>query len=121
MKIARIKSESGMTLLEVLIAMLILSTSLLVLLNMAMVALDANEWSRNTTTTMQLVQEKLEQLRTANHPLPGQDTVATYVRTWTVDSVAHHLREVNITVTWVDMQNQVQVDSLSTFLRTDAS
>jgi hypothetical protein len=69
----------------------------------------------------QLVQEKLEQLRTVSTPLPGQDTIAEYVRTWTVDSVASHLRHVNITVTWVDMQNQIQIDSLSSFIKTDAS
>ena len=51
------KQEAGFTILEVLIAMIILSISLLVLLNMAMVALDGNDWSNNTTVATQLLQE----------------------------------------------------------------
>ena len=57
------KNERGITILEVLIAMIILSFSLLLLLNMAMVALDGNDWSNKTTVATQLMQQKLEQLR----------------------------------------------------------
>ena len=42
---------------EVMIAMLILSTSLLVLLNRRQ-AIDGNDWSDNTTAVTQLMQQK---------------------------------------------------------------
>ncbi|MEE8577304.1 MAG: prepilin-type N-terminal cleavage/methylation domain-containing protein, partial [candidate division Zixibacteria bacterium] len=63
MKMHAIRNQEGVTLLEVLIAMIILSVSLLLLLNMAMVALDGNDWANNTTIATQLMQQKLEQLR----------------------------------------------------------
>ena len=49
MKIRCIKNQDGVTILEVLIAMIILSLALLLLLNMAMVALDGNDWANNMT------------------------------------------------------------------------
>jgi len=75
-----IKSQDGITLLEVMVAMIIMSFSLLLLLNMTMVALDGNTWSENTTVTTQLLQEKLEQLRSVRNTnlQSGSDTAQGY-------------------------------------------
>ena len=116
----RIRDRSGLTLLEVLIAIIILSMSLLLLLNMAMVAMDGNDWSNNTTVATQLLQEKLEQLRTSHSPTGGSDTISDYARAWTVSSPANHLRRVDIRVTWEDIRNRVKVDSMTAYIKTDS-
>jgi len=86
MRKIRINNESGITILEVLIAMIILSMALLVLLNMAMVALDGNQWSDRTTVATQALQQKLEQMRSdvAGGLNDGIDTVGGMIRKWTV-------------------------------------
>ena len=109
-----------MTLLEVMIAMVIMSISLLLLLNMAMVALDGNDWSNKTTIATQLMQEKLDQLRSSPTPSSGGDTALGVVRNWTVTNAGSHLRQVGIDVTWEDIRGKMVTDSLSTFIKTDS-
>jgi len=113
-------NQSGLTLLEVLIAMVILSISLILLLNMAMVALDGNDWSNKTTIATQLIQEKLEQLRNSSNPISGGDTALGVVRSWTVSNVGNHLRRVDICVTWEDIRANTMADTMTTFIKTDS-
>ncbi len=120
MKNKVISNQSGLTLLEVMIAMVIMSISLLLLLNMAMVALDGNDWSNKTTLATQLMQEKLEQLRNTTIPTSGEDTTAGFVRTWTVSTAGGHLRKVNINVTWEDVRAMTKMDSMTAFIKTDS-
>ncbi len=116
----KIQTESGLTLLEVLIAMVIMTVALLLLLNMAMVALDGNDWSNKTTVATQLMQEKLEQLRYSPSLSGGTDTVGGVVRNWRVSHAGNHLRQVSIVVTWKDIRARTVIDSLSTLINTDS-
>ena len=120
MKMKRIQNQDGITLLEVLIAMIILTLSLLVLLNMAMVALDGNDWANNTTVATQLMQEKLEELRGDVNPASGNDTVGSISRSWTVTPVSSHLRRVDVKVNWEDISAKAMTNSLTSFIRTDS-
>lgn len=117
MKKLKIQNQDGLTLLEVLIAMLILSLSLLLLLNMAMVALDGNDWANKTTLATHLMQEKLEQLRSSNNPTSGADTSRGVSRTWTVNSAGTNLNEINIKVGWEDVRGNAKHDSLTAYLK----
>ena len=122
MNIKIISNEKGITILEVLIAIIILSMALLLLMNMAMVALDGNDWSNKTTIATNLLQEKIEQLRGMNH-LPfgsGSDTVGEVVRNWRVSSAGNHLRQVDVQVIWEDIKAQTKTNSMTTFIRTDS-
>ncbi|HEX2897846.1 MAG TPA: prepilin-type N-terminal cleavage/methylation domain-containing protein [candidate division Zixibacteria bacterium] len=122
MKILKIKSnKSGFTILEVVIAMLILSMSLLLLLNMAMVALDGNDWSNKTTNATQLIQEKLEQLRSTTNPAGGNDVVNGVTRTWVVSNAGNHLRRIDITVQWDDVKSKPHSNAITTYIRTDST
>ena len=94
--------------------------SLLLLLNMAMVALDGNDWSNNTTMATQLLQEKLEQLRTDGNPTSGFDSIADYKRKWQVSNAGNHLRRVDIYVKWEDIRNRVKVDSMTSYIKSDS-
>ena len=120
MRMKRIQNQNGITLLEVLIAMIILSLALLVLLNMAMVALDGNDWANNTTVATQLMQEKLEQLRGDVNPTGGADTVGDVSRTWSVTPVSSHLRRVDVSVNWHDISGTAKTNSLTSYIRTDS-
>ncbi|HUV30792.1 MAG TPA: prepilin-type N-terminal cleavage/methylation domain-containing protein [Acidobacteriota bacterium] len=122
MKTTVLKSQRGVTLLEVLIAMIILSFALLLLLNMAMVALDGNDWSNKTTIATQLLQEKLEQLRSIKDSslTDGSDTAQGFVRNWTVSNAGTHLREVRVQIHWEDIRAQQHVNSMTTKIRTDS-
>lgn len=114
-------NQNGLTLLEVLMAIVILSVSLLLLLNMAMVALDANDWSNKTTLAIQAAQEKLENLRSsANSMSSGQDTVGGVSRQWTVTNVGNFLRKVDVVITWEDIRTHDHSDTLTAFIRTDS-
>ena len=122
MKLTRkISNNSGFTILEVIIAILILSMSLLLLLNMAMVALDGNDWSNRTTNATQLIQEKLEQLRSNSSPAGGNDVVNGVTRTWVVSDAGNHLRRIDISVQWEDVKSQDHTNSITTYIRTDST
>jgi len=118
--IMRMRNQNGLTLLEVLISMVILSISLLLLLNMAMVALDSNDWSNKATIATQLLQQKLEQLRNTTIPVSGADTSNGVELNWTVSDVGSHLRQVDITATWEDIKSSPVTNSITTFIKTDS-
>ena len=119
--LGKISNPVGFTILEVLIAILIMSMALLLLLNMAMVALDGNDWSHKTTNATQLIQEKLEELRTTSNPTSGADTVDNVTRTWNVSSAGNHLRRVDILVQWEDIKAKSHTNTITTYIRTDST
>ncbi len=112
----------GISILEILVAMIILGLSLLLLLNMAMVALDGNDWSNKTTMATQLLQEKLEQLRSVRNStlVGGSDIVQGFPRTWTVSNAGNHLRRLDVSITWEDVRAQQHVESMTAYVRTDS-
>lgn len=120
MHMNKIQNQNGITLLEVLISMIILSLAVLVLLNMALVALDSNDWANRTTVATQLMQEKLEQLRSVQNPTSGSDTIAGIERAWSVTPVSSHLREVIVRVDWDDLRNTRKSNALTSYIRTDS-
>ena len=120
MRFHKFSRTDGVTLMEVMIAMIILSMSLLVLLNMAMVALDGNDWSNKTTVATQLLQQKLEELRASGSLTSGEDVVNGVSRRWTVSNAGSHLRNVTVAVTWEDVRARMHLDSIAALIRTDS-
>lgn len=123
MKRIKLLQDKGLTILEVLVAMLILSLSLLLLLNMAMVALDGNDWSNNTTIATQLMQEKLEQMRNVPNlgsANSGYDTAYGVKRVWKVENAGNHLRKVEVQVLWDDIRGKRKTNSLTAYIKTDS-
>lgn len=114
-----IGNKSGITLLEVLIAMLILSMSLLLLLNMAMVAVDGNDWSNKTTIATQLMQEKLEEIRGTSNFVDGTDVVDGVTRTWRCSDAGPHLMRVDVQVDWEDVRSKDKSNTMTAFVRTE--
>ncbi len=118
----RLKSERGVSLLEVMVAMIITSMSLMMLLNMAMIALDGNDWSNKTTIATQVMQEKLEQIRGGGMALmqSGTDTAQGLSRVWKVSSAGSHLRKVEVEVSWTDIKAKAHTNRLTAYIRTDS-
>lgn len=115
----RIQNNDGFTIMEVMISMIILTLSLLLLLNMAMIALEGNDWSNRATASTQLIQEKLEELRTDKNLQSGNDSLNGISRSWTVTKVANHLRRVDITASWQNQNGQTLENSITAYIRTD--
>lgn len=120
MNMCKLKSQKGISMLEVLIAMIILSMALLVLLNMAMVALDGNYWSDRTTVATQMMQQKLEQMRAdvAAGLTSGEDTVDNIARKWTVTNVGSHLRQIEVQAVWLDLRQHERTNTVTALIRT---
>jgi Tfp pilus assembly protein PilV len=116
----KIANERGITILEVMIAVVVLSLSLLLLLNMAMVAVDGNDWSNKSTVATQMLQDKVEQLRTGQSMSNGSDSLSGITRTWTVQGAGSHLRQVAVTVNWKNMKGQAKSSSVTALIETDS-
>lgn len=119
----KLNDNKGISLLEVLVAMIILGMALLVLLNMSMVALDGNDWSNKNTNATQVIQEKLEQLRNVsnlNSSASGSDTTSGIERVWTVSDAAQHLKQVDVTAYWVNIRGERVSSSITSFVKTDS-
>lgn len=121
-RIRKLKSQAGVSLLEVMVAMILTSFSLMMLLNMAMIALDGNDWSNKTTLATQVMQEKLEQIRGSGMAamVSGNDTAQGLNRVWKVTDAGSHLRRVEVEVTWSDIKAKRHSNSLTAYIRTDS-
>ncbi|MHC4800184.1 MAG: type IV pilus modification PilV family protein [Planctomycetota bacterium] len=121
-KTTTINNQRGISLLEVLVAMILMAFSLLLTLNMAMVALDGNYWSNNTTKATQLLQEKLEQLRAAGPAglKSGSDTTEGLIRSWRVSKVATHLKQIDVQIKWEDIQARTHTDMITSWVNADS-
>ena len=120
MQSRKIANEKGITILEVMIAVVILSLSLLLLLNMAMIAVDGNDWSNKTTRATQMMQQKLEELRAQADPSSGTDNTDGVTRTWTVTDVSNHLRRIDVQTQWQDVRSLTKTNSVTAYITTDS-
>ncbi len=114
-------NQRGISLLEVMVAMILTSFSLLMLLHMAMIALDSNDWSNKTTVATQVLQEKLEQLRGGGAAVlnSGSDTTQGLTRTWTVTTMNAHLRRVDVQVAWNNINAEQHTNTLTAYITTE--
>ncbi len=115
-----IKGESGFTILEVMISLVIFSLGLLLLMSMLVVSIHGNYWSEKTTLSTQLIRERLEQMK--NTPsaslTSGSDVVAGYNRSWTVHALATPgLVEAKVVVRWSDAELRSYACSTVTYIQ----
>lgn len=119
--------EDGFTLLEVLVAMIIISIGILGLAPMLVVSMQGNQFSREVTDVAYIAQDRLEQLRnqTVITPIPLYETTtgikgiytrAVNVSDQTVDgSIPPGVYRLSVTVTWTDKQGQSHSSSYLTY------
>ena len=93
MTISGLRNQKGFTLLEIMVAMAILTIALLSLVSVTVMVIKGNSFSKTMTTATTLAKDKLEQLKDTAYGSSsgysslggGADTVGViYTRTWTV-------------------------------------
>jgi type II secretory pathway pseudopilin PulG len=94
--------ESGITLIEVLAAMIILALGILTLLPMATLSIDANVQARDTDQVMAMIQNQIEWLRNQDVLTSGSyaDTTSGMYMTWWTQTESEGLQEVIVEVNW---------------------
>ena len=117
------QDEKGLTLLEVLVAMVVLSLGLLALAKMQITAIQVNATSGRLTQGTAIAQDQVEQLmalpytdaKLDDQTPVGEVTTYTearpaqgYTVTWTVDqdTPAVGVKTINLTVTWSNRGQQ---------------
>jgi prepilin-type N-terminal cleavage/methylation domain-containing protein len=113
----RINNEKGLSLIEVLMTIVILSVGLLGVANMQVVAIKVNDNSNQLTQATTITQDKVEELMAlpfdavvlADATPPGQFTTHTeadpppgYAVEWQVDINADGTKTINVNTTWVN-------------------
>ena len=101
------KKDSGFTMIELLIAMGILSVALLSLGSMVYSVMNSTSLSKGMTVATTLMQDKMEGMKNTvvSSLTTGNDTVQlgniNYLRQWTVFPSAN-TRTITVTVNWTD-------------------
>jgi type IV pilus assembly protein PilV len=103
------QDEKGLTLLEVLVAMVVLSLGLLALAKMQITAIQVNAISGRLSQGTAIAQDKVEQLMALPYADANLEVTthtetrpAGYTITWQVaqDALAVGVKTINLTVTW---------------------
>ena len=105
-----IKSK-GFTLIEILIALVILSISLLGLAGLMVKTTNNNSYGAHITEAVTFAQDKMEELKATqwDNILKGTDNIPgctgiNYIRNWDV-SINGNLKTINIKINWNDKFN----------------
>jgi len=106
------EAEKGFTLVEVMLAVCILSIGLLAIASMHVSSIDANSGSRRLTEAMNYAQDKLEELQTLSYSddmlKSGDQTEANppdgYTVEWnvSVDNPFEDAKLITVTTSWLD-------------------
>jgi len=120
------QSEGGFTLIEVLVAIVILSIGLLGMASLTIGIIKGNKLSNDLTTATTLAQDKMEQIRNSGYSaLPSSDTTDTEdygeipdypqykrVRDTDVDAPATNMKTVTVTVYWDSDNHNIEIKSI---------
>lgn len=104
-KFLKLDSE-GMTLIEVLIALAILSIALLAMAMTSLNVIRGNATNNMVTQAATVAQDKMEELKNVpfNNLIDGNDTTGDYTRQWTVTNISATLKRITLTVRWPNRQ-----------------
>ena len=97
-------NNNGFTLIEIMIAILILVVALLGMAGVTVSVINGNAFSKEVTSATTLAQDKMEELKNTAYGsiVSGSDTDSIYSRTWavTADSPIADTKTVEVTVSW---------------------
>lgn len=100
----KLHGEGGFTLIEVLIAMTILTIGLLAVATMQVSAIHGNKTGNEISRATFLAQDKLEELKTSTDITSepgGSDQTGIFNRSWQIGPSGTNSRSVTVTVLWV--------------------
>ncbi len=118
-------NTSGLTLLEILIALSIFTIALLAMVHMQITAMRTNAFANRVTTATTWAHDKMEELKglsysgsqllVGTHPTgsdPNPD-LGIYTRQWSVQQhTVTGAKTVAVTVSWDNWSHQVQLDTI---------
>ena len=100
------KNSKGITILEVMVALVIFSVGFMCLLPMIVTAIRGNEFADNFTKATQYTQAKIEELKSTHSFVGGvaadTDTVENMTRTWIATLADTNYYQISVKVQWVD-------------------
>jgi type II secretory pathway pseudopilin PulG len=123
---SRPRREGGFTVVEVLVAIIVLSVTLMALGPIMAGITRGNRFGQHVTSASARVQEKVEELKGKSYDsvVNGSDNLLypTMTRTWTVVSepVDGALKEVDVSVSWKEPGNKTKVVSVKTYIANPA-
>ncbi|MDY6863534.1 MAG: type IV pilus modification protein PilV [Thermodesulfobacteriota bacterium] len=117
-----LKGSKGFTLLEVLIALTILSIGLLGMAQMQIIAIRSNSYAFRFSEASAIVQDKLEELKSLDYlnatdldaaSSPHTETEGLFTKTWTVvdNQPTNNMKTVNIEVSWDNSRHKVTLST----------
>ena len=128
-RLSALRKTRGFTLIEVLVAALILTTGLLGTLGLATGVIRGNFFSKNLTSATAIAQTQLEAVQnrgyvnatTANFPAAAVTVTmgnVNFARTTTItnDSPSVNTKTISVTVSWAESNNAARSVSLQTIL-----
>jgi type IV pilus assembly protein PilV len=115
-------NQKGLTLVEIMVAMIILAIALAWLAPLLVIAMRGNRFGGDLTEASTLAQDKIEELRNVSYSTllanpAGQDTVGRMVRSWTIteDIYQDGLVSIEVILSWQDdkgKDHQVQFSTM---------
>lgn len=123
----RFSNQKGMTLLEVMIAMLIMAFGVLGLAPMIVVSMYGNSYSNQVTIADAIAMDRFEEIKTWYHisPLPYSETVNNVQRIFTrqtqIDdnttdgSIPAGVYRIQLTISWTDQEEVARSVSYFTY------
>lgn len=121
-------NRKGLTLLEVLVSMVVMSLGLLSLAPMVVLSIEGNNISRDAISVSNLAKQRIEYYRgldslptipykSYEYDLQGGYDRLTYITDSTIDTlVPGGLARVDVTINWVDNSNVNRSTSYTTFI-----
>jgi Tfp pilus assembly protein PilV len=110
--------ESGISLIEGMAGMIMLSLGLLTLLPLATISLSGNELARDTADAAAVMQNQIERLRNEPVITEGSETdpeTGMYSHWW-VETDPNGLQKVNVEVTWYTDLGVVRYQKATTYI-----
>ncbi len=111
-----LSGQTGFTMIEIVIAMLMLGVALLGLASVTTTAIRGNSFSQTMTMASTLAKDRMEELKatdyahlatgttvdyaTSDGSVSGSSTGALYTRTKTIGAEANNMKTVSVTVAW---------------------
>jgi type IV pilus assembly protein PilV len=122
MKLKVIHQNTGFTLLEVLVALILLTFGMLGVANLTIGVIKGNSYSKNVTTATIVAQQQIEQAQrlgyTNSNSLAGSANISmggtSFTRTTTVTNAtpAANMKTVSVSVSWSPGNNSVSLNTI---------
>ena len=112
------KNNSGFSMLEVMIAVVIATTIVGFVMLGVLGAQRMNTYSHNTREASNVAEDKIEELRRLSFSqiLSGADSVDIFQRVWTVNEISNkpRIKQLELVVTWKDSKGRDHISTYNT-------